>query len=59
MKILFALNVILLGLVMGGCGMDQPLVSDEEWNASHKPAAHSPDAAAAHIPQPSDRPYGY
>jgi hypothetical protein len=49
--------VSVFALLLGGCA-DQPLLSDEEYNATHGPAPFSPDPTA-HIPQQSGRPGGY
>jgi hypothetical protein len=57
MKILFVLFVSVFALLLGGCA-EQPLVSDEEYNARHGPAPFSPDPMA-HIPAPSTLPAGY
>jgi hypothetical protein len=57
MKILFVLFVSLFALLLGGCA-EQPVMSDEEYNAIHGPAPNSPDPMA-HIPAPSTRPAGF
>jgi outer membrane lipoprotein SlyB len=58
MKIVIVLIVSVMGLVLGGCA-EQPLLSDEEYNASRGPAAHSPDFSGV-LPRPlSNRPGGY
>ena len=58
MKILFVLIVSMVALWLGGCATDLPLVSDEDYNASHGPAGPAPDPMA-HIPQqPSNIPGG-
>lgn len=51
MKILFVLSVSVLALLLGGCA-EPPLLSDEEYNAVHGPAPHSPDFSNV-IPQPT------
>lgn len=51
MKILFVLCVSVFALLLGGCA-EQPLLSDEEYNAVHGPAPHSPDFSGV-IPQPT------
>ena len=56
MKILFAVFVSVFGLLLGSCA-EQPLMSDEEYNATHGPGAHSPDFSGV-LPQPGHRP-GY
>jgi hypothetical protein len=57
MKILFVLFVSVFAFFLGGCA-EQPLMSDEEYNAHHGPAPYSPDPMA-HIQQPSNRPPGF
>jgi hypothetical protein len=57
MKILFVLFVSVTALSLGGC-VDQPLMSDEEYNARRGPAPYSPDPAA-HVPQNNPGPRGY
>ncbi len=57
MKIVIVLIVSVMGLVLGGCA-EQPLLSDEEYNAIHGPAPFSPDPMA-NIPQTSRRPAGF
>ena len=52
MKIVIVLIVLVMGLVLGGCA-EQPLLSDEEYNAIHGPAPNSPDPVA-HV-QPINR----
>ena len=44
MKILFVIIVSVVALWLGGCATDLPLVSDEDYNSIHRPAAASPDA---------------
>jgi hypothetical protein len=58
MKIIFVLFVSLFALLLGGCA-EQPLMSDEEYNARHGPAPHQPDYSASVLPQPNTRPGGY
>ena len=59
MKIAIVLIVSVMGLILGGCA-EQPLLSDEEYNATHGPAPFSPDFSGV-IPQRSTRPadFGY
>jgi hypothetical protein len=57
MKIPFALLVSVLALLLGSCA-EGPLLSDEEYNATHGPAPFSPDATA-HIPQEASRSVGH
>jgi hypothetical protein len=57
MKILFVLFASVFALLLGGCA-EQPLMSDEEYNASHGPAPHSPDYSGV-LPQTSTRPAGW
>jgi hypothetical protein len=58
MKILFVLIVSVVALWLGGCATDLPLVSDEDYNASHPAAPNAPDPMS-HIPQqPSNIPGG-
>jgi hypothetical protein len=57
MKILFVLSVSLFALLLGGCA-EQPLMSDEEYKATHGPAPFSPDFSGV-LPQASGRPPGY
>jgi hypothetical protein len=57
MKILFVIFVSVFALLLGGCA-EQPLMSDEEYNARHGPAPYSPDPME-NIPQPSNRPPGF
>jgi hypothetical protein len=45
MKILIVLIASVTGLLLGGCA-EQPLVSDEDYNAFHGPAPNSPDPVA-------------
>lgn len=56
MKILFPLIVSVFALLLGGC-VEQPLMSDEEYNARHGPAPFSPDFSDV-LPQ-HPRPGGY
>ena len=51
MKILFVLFVSVFALLLGGCA-EQPLMSDEEYNARRGPAPFSPDPTG-HLPQTS------
>jgi hypothetical protein len=55
MKILFVL-VSVGALFLGAC-VDQPLISDEEYNARHGPAPPAPDPTR-YLPVTSDRPPG-
>ncbi len=57
MKILFLLIVSAFGLLLGGCA-EQPLISDEEYNARHGPAPNAPDFSGV-LPQPNSRQGGY
>jgi hypothetical protein len=57
MKILFVLFVSVFALLFGGCA-EQPLMSDEEYNAHHGPAPFSPDPMG-NIPGQGTRPAGY
>jgi hypothetical protein len=57
MKILFVLLVSVFAFLLGGCA-EQPLMSDEEYNATHGPAPHQPDYSGV-LPQPSTRPPGF
>jgi hypothetical protein len=45
------LIAVALGLMFGGCA-EQPLMTDDEYYATHGPAANSPDAMS-HIPAPA------
>ena len=49
MKIPFVLILLGCAFFLGACA-DQPLVSDEEYNARHGPAANSPDPTS-HLSQ--------
>jgi hypothetical protein len=57
MKTPFLIIVSVFALLLGGCA-EQPLMSDEEYNARHGPAPFSPDPMNK-IPQPSNRPAGF
>jgi hypothetical protein len=57
MKILFVIFVSVFGLLLGGCA-EQPLVSDEEYYATHGPAPRSPDYSNV-LPQSGTRGPGY
>jgi hypothetical protein len=57
MKILFLLIVSVFALLLGGCA-EQPLMSDEEYNARRGPAPFSPDFSGV-LPQSNTRPGGY
>ena len=58
MKILIVLFASMVALLLGGCA-EQPLMSDEEYNATHGPAPNSPDFSGV-LPQPaSQRAAGY
>jgi hypothetical protein len=50
MKILAVLFVSVVTLLLGGCA-DQPLMSDEEYNARRGPAPNSPDYSGV-LPAP-------
>jgi len=52
MKILFVLSVSMFALFLGSCA-DQPLMSDEEYNARRGPAPNSPDFSG--VTQPVNR----
>jgi hypothetical protein len=58
MKILFVVFVSLSALLLGGCA-EQPLMSDEEYNARHGPAPHQSDYSTSVLPQTNTRPGGY
>jgi hypothetical protein len=60
MKILLVvLLVSVSALLLGGCAIDRPLVSDEDYDRMRGPAAWSPDPTA-HVPnQQNTRPGGY
>jgi hypothetical protein len=45
MKIVIVLIALVMGLFLGGCA-EQPLLSDEDYNAIHGPAPNSPDPVA-------------
>jgi outer membrane lipoprotein SlyB len=57
MKTLVVLFVSVVALVLGGCA-EQPLMSDEQYNATRGPAPNAPDYSG-YLPQPSNRPPGY
>jgi hypothetical protein len=57
MKVPFFLIATVFALLLGGCA-EQPLISDEEYNATHGPAPHAPDFSAV-LPQPSNLPPGW
>lgn len=57
MKIPFVIFVSVFAFLLGGC-VEQPLISDEEYDAYHGPAPNAPDPMG-HIPQQSSRPSGY
>jgi hypothetical protein len=57
MKILFVIFVSVFGLFLAGC-VDQPLIPDEQYNATHGPAPYAPDPMA-HLPSTSTHPSGY
>jgi hypothetical protein len=57
MKILFVLFVSVFALLLGSCA-EQPLMSDEEYYATHGPAPNSPDYSNV-LPQVSNRPPGF
>lgn len=50
MRILFVLTILYIGLSLTGCGVDRPLMSDEEYDAIHGPAPYAADPMG-HIPQ--------
>jgi hypothetical protein len=54
MKILFLLIFSVFALLLGGCA-EQPLMSDEEYNARRGPAPFSPDFSGV-LPQANTRP---
>ena len=49
MKVPFFLMATVFALLLGGCA-EQPLMSDEEYNARHGPAPFSPDFSGV-LPQ--------
>lgn len=53
MKISFALVVSALAILLNGCETNQPLVTDEAYDARHPPAPHSSDHTSV-LPQPVD-----
>jgi outer membrane lipoprotein-sorting protein len=53
MKILFVLIALMSALFLSGCA-EQPLISDEEYNAMRGPAPYSPDFSSV-LPQPNAR----
>ena len=57
MKILFLLIVSVFALLLGGCA-EQPLMTDEEYNARKGPAPFSPDFSNVLPQQQSLRPDG-
>jgi len=57
MKIPFVIFVSVFAFLLGGC-VEQPLISDEEYDAYHGPAPNAPDPMG-HIPQQSSRSSGY
>lgn len=57
MKAIVVLFVLLVAFLLGSCA-EQPLLSDEEYNARRGPAANPPDYSA-YLPQPSNRPAGF
>jgi outer membrane lipoprotein SlyB len=57
MKILLVLFASVFALLLGGCA-EQPLMSDEEYNATKGPAPFSPDYSSV-LPQPTNRPPGW
>src|SRR5262245_9275494 len=54
MKTVIVLIASLIGLTLGGCSVDRPLLTDEEYDRLHGPAPYSPDPMG-HIPQPNSR----
>jgi hypothetical protein len=56
MKIFFAGFVSAVALFLGSCA-EQPLLSNEEYDATHGPAPFSPDYSSV-LPQPNTRPSG-
>ena len=54
MKTVIVLIASLIGLTLGGCAVDRPLISDEDYDRMHGPAPFSPDPTG-HIPQPNSR----
>jgi hypothetical protein len=52
MKVLFVLSVSMFALLLASCA-EQPLISDEEYNARHGPAPNSPDFSG--VTQPVNR----
>jgi hypothetical protein len=57
MKAIVVLFVLLVAFLLGSCA-EQPLLSDEEYNARRGPAANPPDYSA-YLPHPSNRPPGF
>jgi hypothetical protein len=58
MKILFVLFVSAFAILLSGCA-EQPLMTDEEYNAIRGPAPYSPDYSGVLPQQRSNRPDGY
>jgi hypothetical protein len=58
MKILFGLIISVCALFLGACASDRPLVADEQYDAQHPAASHSPDYSGT-LPQPSNKPPGF
>jgi hypothetical protein len=54
MKISFALFVLALAILLNGCETNQPLMTDEAYDARHPPAPHASDRADM-LPQSNDR----
>ena len=54
MKTVIVLIASLIGLTLSGCGVNRPLLTDEEYDRVHGPAPYSPDPMG-HIPQPDSR----
>ncbi len=49
MKILFVFASLSCALLLTSCA-DPALLTDEEYNQTHRPAANSPDFAAQNMP---------
>ena len=54
MKTVIVLIASLIGLTLSGCGVNRPLISDEDYDRMHGPAPYSPDPVG-HVPQPDSR----
>jgi|GEM_PF-6748423 len=54
MKISFALFFSAVAILLSGCESNQPLMTDEAYDARHPPAPHSSDPSGM-LPQPVDQ----